>query len=160
MIDGLLVEADGGRYVVPMGQVEECVALAADDGRATMGRDAAIVRGELVPIVSLRGVLGVGRCRPGARELLLTRHAEQRVGVAVDRLLGRVQAVIQPLDEGLRRPPAILRRHDPRRRLDLPDPRPGHPDRRVPVRRPLHATLVTPTRRYPPTGPETARSPP
>jgi two-component system chemotaxis sensor kinase CheA len=35
--------------------------------------------------------------------LLLTRYAEQRVGVAVDRLLGRVQAVIQPLDDGLGR---------------------------------------------------------
>ena len=33
--------------------------------------------------------------------MLLTRHAGQRVGVAVDRLVGRVQAVIQSLGEGL-----------------------------------------------------------
>jgi two-component system chemotaxis sensor kinase CheA len=32
---------------------------------------------------------------------LLTRHAGQRVGVAVDRLVGRVQAVIQSLGQGL-----------------------------------------------------------
>ena len=38
---------------------------------------------------------------PPRQELLLTRHAGQRVGVAVDRLLGRVQAVIQSLGEGL-----------------------------------------------------------
>ena len=31
----------------------------------------------------------------------MTRHAGQRVGVAVDRLVGRVQAVIQSLGEGL-----------------------------------------------------------
>jgi two-component system chemotaxis sensor kinase CheA len=106
MIDGLLVESDGGRYVVPMGQVEECVAL--DDGASisTMGRRAAVVRGEFVPLVSLRAALGGKGSAPGRQELLLTRHAEQRVGVAVDRLLGRVQAVIQPLDEGL----AALRR--------------------------------------------------
>src|SRR5262249_58041228 len=38
---------------------------------------------------------------PEGQELLLPRHAGQRVGVAVDRLLGRVQAVIQALGEGL-----------------------------------------------------------
>ena len=38
---------------------------------------------------------------PARQELLLTRHAGQRVGVAVDRLVGRVQAVIQSLGEGL-----------------------------------------------------------
>ena len=38
---------------------------------------------------------------PERQELLLTRHAGQRVGVAVDRLVGRVQAVIQSLGEGL-----------------------------------------------------------
>ncbi len=31
----------------------------------------------------------------------MTRHSGQRVGVAVDKLLGRVQAVIQALGEGL-----------------------------------------------------------
>ena len=31
----------------------------------------------------------------------MTRHAGQRVGVTVDKLLGRVQAVIQALGEGL-----------------------------------------------------------
>jgi two-component system chemotaxis sensor kinase CheA len=35
------------------------------------------------------------------QELLLTQHGEQRVGVVVDRLLGRVQTVIQPLDESM-----------------------------------------------------------
>ncbi|HWE37371.1 MAG TPA: chemotaxis protein CheA [Isosphaeraceae bacterium] len=99
MIDGLLVEADGARFVVPMGQVEECVAVAVDETMPAMGRLAAIVRGEYVPIVSLRGRGGVADGM--RRELLLTRHAERRVAVAVDRLLGRVQAVIQPLDEGL-----------------------------------------------------------
>ena len=107
MIDGLLVEADGGRYVAPIGQVEECVALTADDAVTTMGRPAAVVRGDLVPLVSLRGALGAAAPGGVPQELLLTRHAERRVGVAVDRLLGRVQAVIQPLDQGL----APLRRY-------------------------------------------------
>jgi two-component system chemotaxis sensor kinase CheA len=59
------------------------------------------VRGELVPTVSLRTLFRANGPLPPRQELLLTRHAGQRVGVAVDRLLGRVQAVIQSLGEGL-----------------------------------------------------------
>jgi two-component system chemotaxis sensor kinase CheA len=102
MIDGLLIEVEGDRYVVPIGQVDECMSLAPEETVSTMGRRAAVVRGDLVPIVSLDGTFRTAEETPTAhRELLLTRYAEQRVGVAVDRLLGRVQAVIQPLDDGL-----------------------------------------------------------
>ena len=55
MIDGLLIEVDGDRYVVPISQVDECMSLAPDETVSTMGRRAAVVRGELVPIVSLDG---------------------------------------------------------------------------------------------------------
>ncbi len=101
MIDGLLVESDGDRFVVPMGQVDECVAISADDPRWSMNRRALVVRGEFVPLVSLRRAMGRDEPAPHRQELLLTRHAEHRVGVAVDRLLGRVQAVTQPLAESL-----------------------------------------------------------
>jgi two-component system chemotaxis sensor kinase CheA len=101
MIDGLLVEVDGGRYVVPMGQVDECVALAPDDSAWALRGRAMTLRGEFVPVVSLREAFVANQTAHNHRELLLTRYAGQRVGVAVDRLLGRVQAVIQPLDEGL-----------------------------------------------------------
>src|SRR5204862_6811876 len=64
-------------------------------------RPCVTVRGELVPMVSLRSLFRTDGPLPAGQELLLTRHAGQRVGVAVDRLLGRVQAVIQSLGEGL-----------------------------------------------------------
>lgn len=102
MIDGLLVEADGDRYVVPIGQVDECVALPDDELFSTFGQPAAIVRGELVPIIPLRSAVGrPDRDAKGRHQLLLTRYAEQRVAVAVDHLVGRVQTVIQPLDPAL-----------------------------------------------------------
>jgi two-component system chemotaxis sensor kinase CheA len=104
MIDGLLIEVDGDRYVVPIGQVDECVSLAPEETISTMGKRAAVVRGELVPIVALDATFrSQAPAEAGRRELLLTRYAEQHVGVAVDRLVGRVQAVIQPLDDGLGR---------------------------------------------------------
>ncbi|MGP0066884.1 MAG: chemotaxis protein CheW [Isosphaeraceae bacterium] len=101
LIDGLLVETAGGKYVVPLAQVEECVALNGTRSALAEGRPCVAVRGELVPMVSLRNLFHTDGPLPARQELLLTRHAGQRVGVAVDRLLGRVQAVIQSLGEGL-----------------------------------------------------------
>ncbi len=101
LIDGLLVETGGGKYVVPLAQVEECVALNGTRSALADDRPCIAVRGELVPMVSLRNLFHTDGPLPARQELLLTRHAGQRVGVAVDRLLGRVQAVIQSLGEGL-----------------------------------------------------------
>jgi two-component system chemotaxis sensor kinase CheA len=101
LIDGLLVETGGCRYVVPLAQVEECVALNGTSPALSRGRPCVSIRGELVPLVQLRELFHAEGPRPTRQELLLTRHAGQRVGVAVDRLLGRVQAVIQALGEGL-----------------------------------------------------------
>jgi two-component system chemotaxis sensor kinase CheA len=101
LIDGLLVETAGGKYVVPLAQVEECVALNGTRSALAEERPCIAVRGELVPMVSLRSLFRTEGPLPARQELLLTRHAGQRVGVAVDRLLGRVQAVIQSLGEGL-----------------------------------------------------------
>ena len=101
LIDGLLVETAGGKYVVPLAQVEECVDLDGTRSALAEGRPCVAVRGELVPMVSLRNLFHADGPIPARQELLLTRHAGQRVGVAVDRLVGRVQAVIQSLGEGL-----------------------------------------------------------
>lgn len=101
LIDGLLVETAGSRYVVPLAQVEECVSLNGSKPALSQGRPCVTVRGELVPMVPLRKLFLASGEPPARQELLLTRHAGQRVGVSVDRLLGRVQAVIQALGEGL-----------------------------------------------------------
>ncbi len=101
LIDGLLVETAGGQFVVPLAQVEECVSLNGTSPALAKERPCVSVRGELVPMISLRSLFRSNGPLPARQELLLTRHAGQRVGVAVDRLVGRVQAVIQSLGEGL-----------------------------------------------------------
>jgi two-component system chemotaxis sensor kinase CheA len=101
LIDGLLVETAGGKFVVPLAQVDECVSLNGTSPALAKERPCVSVRGELVPMISLRKLFQSNGPLPPRQELLLTRHAGQKVGVAVDRLVGRVQAVIQSLGEGL-----------------------------------------------------------
>jgi two-component system, chemotaxis family, sensor kinase CheA len=78
LIDGLLVETGGGRYVVPLAQVEECVALNGASPALSRGRPCVSIRGELVPLVQLREVFHAEGQRPARQELLLTRHAGNR----------------------------------------------------------------------------------
>jgi two-component system chemotaxis sensor kinase CheA len=101
LIDGLLVEVAHEKYVVPLSQVEECVALGGTKPALSSGRMCVSVRDELVPLVDLRKLFEARSPKPKRQEILLTRHGGQRVGVAVDKLLGRVQAVIQSLGDGL-----------------------------------------------------------
>jgi two-component system chemotaxis sensor kinase CheA len=54
-----------------------------------------------VPLVPLRTAFELPVVEMPRQELLLTQYGEQRVGVVVDHLLGRVQTVIQPLDESM-----------------------------------------------------------
>lgn len=96
LIDGLLVGTAEKRYVVPLAQVEECVAIQPE-AHGPRGRSYVVVREEMVPVVSLRELFGVHAAAPARQELLLARRAGHRVGVAVDAILGRVQTVIQPL---------------------------------------------------------------
>src|SRR5262249_55268495 len=56
LIDGLLVETAGGKYVVPLAQVEECFPLNGARSALAEERPCVAVRGELVPMVSLRNL--------------------------------------------------------------------------------------------------------
>ena len=102
LIDGLLVETAGGRYVVPLAQVEECVALERHGiGACRESGHASRCAASSCRWSRCEACSAPNGSSPARQELLLTRHAGQRVGVAVDRLVGRVQAVIQSLGEGL-----------------------------------------------------------
>jgi two-component system chemotaxis sensor kinase CheA len=106
MIEGLLVEAAGGRFVVPLGQVEECLAAPGSDLVTSLGHRAIVVRDDWVPVVALHEILGAAPSDsrdPARQELLLTRDVDQRVAIGVDCLLGRIQALIQPPGEALTR---------------------------------------------------------
>ena len=100
LIDGLLVETAGGVFVVPLAQVEECVSLNGTTPALGRQRPCISVRGELVPMISLRKLFHTNGPLPARQELLLTRHAGQRIGVAVTGWWD-IQAVIQSLGEGL-----------------------------------------------------------
>lgn len=96
IIDGLLFELGGERYVLPLDAVEECVEAPRRD--ATSSRQRLVeVRGEQVPYLSLREFLRVDV--PGPDEQVVVANFQgRRFGFLVDAVVGQHQTVLKGLD--------------------------------------------------------------
>jgi two-component system chemotaxis sensor kinase CheA len=88
IIEGLLVELDGSRFIIPMAAVMENVELHASERGRQNGRNLVTVRGELIPYVRLRDLFDIEGREPSIEKIVITRHEGGRVGLVVDRVLG------------------------------------------------------------------------
>ncbi|CUW39572.1 Signal transduction histidine Kinases (STHK) [Magnetospirillum sp. XM-1] len=99
IIDGLLVRVGGGRYVLPLSTVEECVELSEADNQRSTGRSFLNIRDELVPFLRLRDLFKVqGPADPYPKVVIVT-AGDQRVGLVVDQIIGDHQTVIKSLSK-------------------------------------------------------------
>lgn len=93
IIDGFHVAVGGSQFIVPLDMVVECIELPPETGNA----EYIELRDEAMPIVRLRqlfGEAGVAALRP---RIVVVRFAGKRVGLVVDRIVGKCQTVIKPL---------------------------------------------------------------
>jgi two-component system chemotaxis sensor kinase CheA len=113
IIDGLVVGVGEERYIVPLFSVREMLRPTADMifgvDQHGMGREVAMVRGSLLPIIRLSERLGI-RARSERPEESLLVVAEARGAtfcVMVDELVGKQEVVIKGLGELLKHVPGI-----------------------------------------------------
>jgi two-component system chemotaxis sensor kinase CheA len=99
IIDGLLVEIDRDRFIVPMAAVTENLELSGADRRAHNGRNVVSLRGELVPYIRLRDVFQLADTTHELEKVVVVAVDGHRVGLVVDRVIGSHQTVIQPLGQ-------------------------------------------------------------
>jgi two-component system chemotaxis sensor kinase CheA len=97
IIDGLMVRVGGDHFVLPLSSVEECIELTAAEAARTQGRNLVRVRGEIVPYIRLRERFRVGGERPAIEQVVIAESRGQRVGFAVDHVIGGHQTVIKSL---------------------------------------------------------------
>ena len=99
IIDGLLVETNGDKYVLPLAVIEECVELTRDDVQQTHGRSILNIRGEMVPYVSLRERFAITGDRPDIEQVVINDTNGQNIGIVVDRVIGQRQIVIKTMSK-------------------------------------------------------------
>ncbi|MDB5446092.1 MAG: chemotaxis protein CheA, partial [Phenylobacterium sp.] len=97
IIDGLLVRVAAGRYVIPLAAVEECVELSPEQDLRSSGRQLITLRGQLVPFIRLRELFATGAAPDPHQKVVVVSTGHERVGLAVDQILGDHQTVIKSL---------------------------------------------------------------
>ena len=96
IIEGFSVVAAGETYVIPLEMISECLHLPEETISSSNGGVLSL-RGEPLPYVRLRDVLGIGGAAPERENVVVLQYEGGRAGLAVDELLGENQAIIKPL---------------------------------------------------------------
>jgi len=97
IIDGFNVVIGQGSYIVPLTALRGFQERTAGENHKTV--DVIERMGRMLPCVNLRQLFGIREDRPSFERVVVAEVDGVEVGLAVDRVVGRQQAVIKSLDE-------------------------------------------------------------
>src|SRR5262249_4284030 len=80
-LDGPMVRVGQGRYVLPLGAVEECVELSAEEDARSKGHSFLNIRGELVPFFRLRELFGMRTPPDRFQKIVVVSSGDLKVGL-------------------------------------------------------------------------------
>jgi two-component system chemotaxis sensor kinase CheA len=96
IVRALLARVGTERYALPLTHVAETVEL--DERRVTRfeGREALVLREEILPLVHLRDVLGIeGTETPVRRPVVVLQVGDRRSGLVIDQMEGQQEIVVK-----------------------------------------------------------------
>jgi two-component system chemotaxis sensor kinase CheA len=96
-------------FVVPVAAIEEIIELTDEQRVAPPGQGGVSLverRGRAMPLVSLGSILAIDS-GAGAHKALVVRRQGEPIAYAIDRVLGRQEVVVRPIDDPLGRAPGI-----------------------------------------------------
>jgi two-component system chemotaxis sensor kinase CheA len=93
----LHVRVGGEDYAIPLTHIAEAMEIEPDAVQQGQGRELIALRGEALPLVRLRRVLGASA--PGAEQAAVVAEVgDRRSALAVDELVGREQILVKEFD--------------------------------------------------------------
>jgi two-component system chemotaxis sensor kinase CheA len=107
VIRALMVKVSGRTYAVPLNSVLEVVSVAASALDTVERREVVELRGETVPFVRLARLFRLPEAERTQHFVVVVGMAQQRLGLAVDELLGQQDIVTKPLSGRLRHVPGV-----------------------------------------------------
>lgn len=99
IIPALMAEAGGEVYAIPMSAVDESIKVREEDIHVINNHEVIRFREKVMPVVRLGDFFGLDQKKRKRFYLVILCKADKRIAVAVDRLKGRQEIVIKPLDE-------------------------------------------------------------
>jgi two-component system, chemotaxis family, sensor kinase CheA len=110
IVDAFTLSCSSRDFAVPVASIEEIIEVEAGGGDAVPLAKGAVHatrlfqrRGEAVPLVPLHALLGLAAPGEPPRKALVVRRNGQPFAFAVDRMIGRQEVVIKPLEDPLTR---------------------------------------------------------
>jgi two-component system chemotaxis sensor kinase CheA len=98
IVRALVVSVSGRTYAVPLNSVLEILEVRARELRTVSTREVISVRGSTLPLVRLAEFFGLsGAAPPDPFFVVVVGLAQERLGVAVDGLVGQQDIVVKPL---------------------------------------------------------------
>jgi two-component system, chemotaxis family, sensor kinase CheA len=98
IIDGFLIGVGSSKFIFPLDAVVEVIENRPTAGTLdARGRGFVELRGQVLPVVSLRALYALDSEAPERTSILVLQAGERRFGVMVDHLLGQHQTVIKPM---------------------------------------------------------------
>jgi two-component system chemotaxis sensor kinase CheA len=98
IIRALVVRSSGRTYAVPLNSVLEILEVRGAEIRALSTREAITLRGATLPITRLNRFFAAGeQPPPEPMFVVVTGLAQERLGLAVDEVVGQQDIVVKPL---------------------------------------------------------------
>jgi two-component system, chemotaxis family, sensor kinase CheA len=98
IIDGFLVAVGQSKFILPLESVVEVIEnRTSETTMDAKGRSMVELRGEVLPVVSLRALYSLDTLPPERVSVVVVSAGNVRFGILVDVLLGQHQTVIKPL---------------------------------------------------------------
>lgn len=96
IIDGLLVLIEKEYFIIPLSGIFKCYAVKKTELDESFN-SIVILDGEQVPTVNLRSEFNLQNNMPDVMQVVVVMYNEQKVGIAIDTIVGEYQAVLKPL---------------------------------------------------------------
>ncbi|MEO6187497.1 MAG: chemotaxis protein CheA [Ginsengibacter sp.] len=96
IIDGLLVKINHADYVIPLSAVERCYEIS-NDSQLNRFNNIIVLDGEQIPFINLSEEFDGIENSLLSREIVIIYYDEKKVGLIVDNVVGKFQAVLKPL---------------------------------------------------------------
>jgi two-component system, chemotaxis family, sensor kinase CheA len=102
IVKGLFVEVGGRKYALPLAGVEKIVAIDRSRVKGMLGREAAVLDGEDIPLLRLNALFGAPPSRAPKFPVVVVGRGRETVGLAVDAMVATQDIVLKPLNRLLR----------------------------------------------------------
>lgn len=107
IIRALIVSSANRVYAVPLNSVMEIITVEAKDIATVERREVVSLRGQTLPFLRLARVFGYPESPVQRHFVVVVGLAQERLGIAVEELLGQQDIVTKPLGGKLRQVPGI-----------------------------------------------------